>query len=614
MKLPRDVSGTDLARTLKRLGYHATRTTGSHIRLTTLDHGEHRITIPNHNALRVRYPRRAPRGSGPAFWIGARGTGKYSFREQIVTRPGSTSIRSYSDAIALLLTSLIAVSGVLPTTASATAASKLYSQHCAACHGAARLGGIGPALLPENLGRLKRDEATAVIRDGRAATQMPGFGAKLTAEQIGQLTDLVYTPLPDVPRWDLAEIRASRILHVKRGARLPDQPVFQADPLNLFVAVELGDHHVTILDGDKFESLGRFPTRFALHGGPKFSPDGRYVYFASRDGWISRFDLYNLQYTAEVRAGINTRNLAVSGDGKYVMVGNYLPHTLVVLDARDLSPLKVIAVKDDAGKSSRVSAVYDAAPRKSFIAALKDLPEVWEIPYDPNAAPVYPGLVHDFRMGEALAAKGPFPVRRIRLDDYLDDFFFDQSYEHLIGAAREGKGGQVVNLLVGRKVADIELPGLPHLGSGITWEYRGRPVLATPNLKQGVVSIIDMREWKTIKRIETAGPGFFMRSHENTPYAWTDAMMSKAKDTMQVIDKRTLEIVHTLTPAPGKTAAHVEFTRDGKYVLVSVWEMDGALVIYDAGTLAEVKRIPMKKPSGKYNVYNKITRSAGTSH
>jgi hypothetical protein len=58
----------------------------------------------------------------------------------------------------------------------------------------------------------------------------------------------------------------------------------------------------------------------------------------------------------------------------------------------------------------------------------------------------------------------------------------------------------------------------------------------------------------------------------------------------------------------------VEFTRDGKYALVSVWEMDGALVIYDTETLKEVKRIAMKKPSGKYNVYNKTTRSAGTSH
>jgi len=42
--------------------------------------------------------------------------------------------------------------------------------------------------------------------------------------------------------------------------------------------------------------------------------------------------------------------------------------------------------------------------------------------------------------------------------------------------------------------------------------------------------------------------------------------------------------------------------------------MSGALVIYNAKTLKEVKRVPMKKPSGKYNVFNKINLSEGTSH
>ncbi len=495
-------------------------------------------------------------------------------------------------------------------------AGKLYVQHCATCHGADRLGGIGPALLPENLGRLKREEAASAIRDGRVATQMPAFRDKLSAGQIAQLAELIYQPLPEVPRWDTAEIRASRVVHVKPAEKLSDAPVFKVkDPLNLFIVVEIGDHHATLLDGDRFEPIKRFPTRFALHGGPKYSPDGRYVYFASRDGWVSKFDIYNLKYIAEVRAGINTRNLAVSSDGRYVMVGNYLPHTLVVLDARDLSLLKVIPVRGADGQSSRVSAVYDAAPRKSFIAALKDIPEAWEITYDENAEPVYEGLVHDFRMGEAIPVPGPFPVRRIRLDDYLDDFFFDQSYEHLIGTARNARNGQVVNLYIRRKIAELALPGMPHLGSGITWDYQGKPVLATPNLKEGVVSIVDMKDWKVIKRLDTLGPGFFMRSHEDTPYAWVDAMMSPAsKDVIQIIDKRTLEVVKTLRPAPGKTAAHTEFTRDGKYALVSVWEMDGALVIYDAATFKEIKRIPMKKPSGKYNIYNKITRSSGTSH
>ena len=42
--------------------------------------------------------------------------------------------------------------------------------------------------------------------------------------------------------------------------------------------------------------------------------------------------------------------------------------------------------------------------------------------------------------------------------------------------------------------------------------------------------------------------------------------------------------------------------------------MDGAVIVFDAATLKEVKRIPAAKPVGKYNLFNKITRSEGTSH
>lgn len=501
----------------------------------------------------------------------------------------------------------------VPPAARAAESAALYQQHCAACHGADRLGGIGPALLPENLSRLRRAEAHKVITGGRVATQMPGFGDKLDASEIENLAGYVYTPLPEIPRWGEEEIRRSRVEHHKPGT-LAGTPVFRADPLNLFVVVESGDHHVTILDGDRFEPLHRFASRFALHGGPKFTPDGRYVFFASRDGWISKFDLYNLKTVAEIRAGINTRNLAVSGDGKFVMVANYLPHTLVLLDA-DLNLIKVLVARGHDGKqTSRVSAVYDAAPRKSFVAALKDIPEVWEISYDENAEPIPVGLIHDFRYNEGGFMPGRFNPRRTVLAEHLDDFFFTPDYDQLMATSRDGGNGQVVHLDVRRKIASVDIPGMPHLGSGITWDYQGRTVMATPNLKQGVVTVIDIKNWKKVKEIPTRGPGFFMRSHENTRYAWVDAMMSPQKDTLQVIDKQTLDVAGEISPVPGKTLAHIEFTRDGRYALASLWEDHGAIIVFDAATLKEVKRIPMIKPSGKYNVYNKITRSAGTSH
>jgi hypothetical protein len=319
-----------------------------------------------------------------------------------------------------------------------------------------------------------------------------------------------------------------------------------------------------------------------------------------------------------VRAGINTRNAAVSGDGKYVAVANYLPHTLVILDS-DLNLLKTLSVGDKAGKqTSRVSAVYTAEPRNSFVAALKDVKEVWEVSYDPKAPDIAIGMVHDFKYREGDFIPGFLNPRRSILDDYLDDFFFTQDYSEVMGASRGSHGetgkGQVVNLDVRRKIADLDLPGMPHLGSGITWMYQGQPVMATPNLKEGLVSIIDMKDWKTIRQIKTPGPGFFMRSHENSRFAWVDSMMSPGgKDTLTIIDKSTLQVAAQVRE-PGRTLAHIEFTRDGRYALASVLETDGALIVYDAVTLKEVKRLPMNKPVGKYNVYNKITRSAGTSH
>ena len=45
-------------------------------------------------------------------------------------------------------------------------------------------------------------------------------------------------------------------------------------------------------------------------------------------------------------------------------------------------------------------------------------------------------------------------------------------------------------------------------------------------------------------------------------------------------------------------------------MILSIWNMDGE-IIYDASTLEEEKRLPMVKPSGKYNVWNKTQYERG---
>ncbi len=53
MKLPRGYGADELIRRMAEFGYVTTRQTGSHVRLTTKQKGEHHVTIPMHHALKV---------------------------------------------------------------------------------------------------------------------------------------------------------------------------------------------------------------------------------------------------------------------------------------------------------------------------------------------------------------------------------------------------------------------------------------------------------------------------------------------------------------------------------------------------------------------------------
>jgi hypothetical protein len=196
----------------------------------------------------------------------------------------------------------------------------------------------------------------------------------------------------------------------------------------------------------------------------------------------------------------------------------------------------------------------------------------------------------------------------------LEDFLFDPDFLYVIGVTGNGQV-MAIDLDARRRLATLELSGLPRPGAGVRWEHEGRTLLALPNLREGVVSVIDEARWELVKSIATRGPGFFLASHERSPYLWGDVFFGPHQDVLHLIDKQSLEIVHTLRPEPGKRAAHVAFSADGKHALVSIWEEEGALVVYDSASLEEIKRIPMSRPTGKYWVapYSVISAPADGS-
>jgi hypothetical protein len=148
-----------------------------------------------------------------------------------------------------------------------------------------------------------------------------------------------------------------------------------------------------------------------------------------------------------------------------------------------------------------------------------------------------------------------FEASTIEIDQPLTDFFIEPSERYVIGTSREG----------------------------------------------GRITVLELYSWEMKKTVRTKGPGFFARAHEYAPHIWVDTNT----DTIQLIDKKTFEVVGEVTPEPGKKAMHIEFTKEGSFALVSIWEDDGAVVVYDSRSLKPIKSLPFKKPVGKYNAFNK---------
>ncbi len=450
-------------------------------------------------------------------------------------------------------------------------ARKLYIEHCSACHHPKRLGLTAPPLIPQLFSRSVRGKIDDVIREGLPATKMPAFKDKLTAERIELLARYIQSPIDDRELvWTDQDIRDSLECFVEGSAGS-----FEAgnvdDLENVTLVMERGTKSLVLLQGPDLEEKARFFVG-AVHGGPKFSYSLKDVYSVSRDGRVTRFNIPRLATDCVLKAGINSRSIAVSYDDQIVAVANYLPSNIVFLNSASLKPVHKIELPGKAG------GFYSAPSLKGFILSFREIPELWII-----------------RPGDT------YNIEKILLPAPFEDFSMSPVNSYILGTKRGGDRLYIYDYKLKRVAAELPTSGMPHLASAAFWINNGEMYAGVNHIKKPFATIISLADKKIAAKIPLPGAGFFVRTHASTRFLWIDT----ETDRIALVDKSNFKDLRYLTPSKGRKAMHVEFTKHGRYALVTVPGEDGEVVVYDAVSLAKVKTIPFRRPAGKYNALNK---------
>ncbi|MFZ2451053.1 MAG: c-type cytochrome [Methylovulum miyakonense] len=91
----------------------------------------------------------------------------------------------------LIATSFIHASLAEPTPARQTELRNLLKNDCGACHGLSLKGGMGPALLPENLAGKPDGLLVTTILEGRKGTAMPPWKPFMNRDEVVRLVGVL---------------------------------------------------------------------------------------------------------------------------------------------------------------------------------------------------------------------------------------------------------------------------------------------------------------------------------------------------------------------------------------------------------------------------------------
>ncbi len=252
-------------------------------------------------------------------------------------------------------------------------AKTIYFQRCAGCHGTLRKGATGKNLEPKNTKKLGQTRLEKIITYGTEGG-MNNFDDILNKDEITMISKYIQETPPIPPEMSLATMIEGHKVFVE-PKDYPTKPMHGRNWENFFLVIERDAGKIAVVDGDKKEVIAHIPTGYAVHVLKTVEHHqtlhaenaGRFWYIMGRDGMMTKIDLWAMpdkMKVASVQVAYDARDVAVSGDGKYVIGGGYWPPHFVILDSKTMMPLKVVSargvnVDGEYVNESRVAAIYD---------------------------------------------------------------------------------------------------------------------------------------------------------------------------------------------------------------------------------------------------------------
>jgi len=350
---------------------------------------------------------------------------------------------------------------------------------------------------------------------------------------------------------------------------------------DLGVVVERESGTLGVLDTTTRQRLGSIEGLGDLsHASVVYGRDGAQAYVFGRDGALTKVNLLTGRVEARVQQAGNSIGGAISTDGTLVAAQNYQPGGIKVFDANTLKLLADIPAEVD-GKASRVVGLADI-PRNRFIYSLFDAGQIWIADLSDPAKPVL----------TKFADIGKQPYDALVTPDgryYIAGLFGEDGLAKIDLWAAQPK---VERILPGYGRGEQPLPvfKMPHLRG---WAVAGRQAYL-PAIGHHEVLVVDLDTWKEVARIPVAGQPVFVMARPDGRQVWVNFAVPDY-DTVQVIDTRTRQIVHSLKP--GKAVLHMEFTPRGEAVWISSRDANHISVI-DTQSFETLAVLPAQSPSG----------------